>query len=201
MKLHEKILYCRKKAGLTQEALAEQIGVSRQAISKWETGDAVPEINKLPLLANAFHVTADWLLSEEEPETDPPESGPGARQKDRAENTASFIDSLPGVIKKLIGQYGWLYGVYIALGGVGFVVIGVLANALFSTSSQAFSPYGSSAMDLYGLVVYDQSGNIISGSTSGGQGTAFGTALLVIGIIIVLAGAALAIYLKSRTDD
>ena len=38
MKLHEKIYYCRKKAGLSQEALAEKIGVSRQAISKWETG-------------------------------------------------------------------------------------------------------------------------------------------------------------------
>lgn len=38
MKLQDKILYCRKKTGLTQEALAERIGVSRQAISKWETG-------------------------------------------------------------------------------------------------------------------------------------------------------------------
>lgn len=40
MKLQEKILYCRKRADLSQEALADQIGVSRQAISKWETGDA-----------------------------------------------------------------------------------------------------------------------------------------------------------------
>ena len=38
MKLNEKICYCRRKAGLSQEALAERIGVSRQAISKWETG-------------------------------------------------------------------------------------------------------------------------------------------------------------------
>ena len=38
MKLNEKIYACRKKAGLSQEALAERIGVSRQAISKWETG-------------------------------------------------------------------------------------------------------------------------------------------------------------------
>ena len=38
MKLNEKILYCRRKAFLSQEALAERIGVSRQAISKWETG-------------------------------------------------------------------------------------------------------------------------------------------------------------------
>ena len=43
MNLSEKILYCRKKAGLSQEALAEKLGVSRQAISKWETGESVPE--------------------------------------------------------------------------------------------------------------------------------------------------------------
>ncbi len=38
MKLHEKIYYCRKKSGLSQDALAEKLGISRQAISKWETG-------------------------------------------------------------------------------------------------------------------------------------------------------------------
>lgn len=38
MTLSGKILYCRKKAGLSQEALAEKLGVSRQAVSKWETG-------------------------------------------------------------------------------------------------------------------------------------------------------------------
>ena len=41
MKLSDKIYHCRKKAGLSQEALAERIGVSRQAISKWETGDSL----------------------------------------------------------------------------------------------------------------------------------------------------------------
>ena len=78
MKLQEKILYCRKKAGLSQEALAERLGVSRQAISKWETGDAVPEINKLLLLANVFGVTTDWLLSEEEPAAEKVEAPPYA---------------------------------------------------------------------------------------------------------------------------
>lgn len=38
MTLSGKILYCRKRAGLSQEALAEKLGVSRQAVSKWETG-------------------------------------------------------------------------------------------------------------------------------------------------------------------
>ena len=51
---------------MTQVQLAEKLGVSRQAISKWETGEATPEVGKLLLLANVFGVTTDWLLSEDE---------------------------------------------------------------------------------------------------------------------------------------
>ena len=68
MKLNEKIYLCRKKAGLSQDALAERLGVSRQAISKWETGESVPDTGKLLPLANALGVSLDWLLSEDGPE-------------------------------------------------------------------------------------------------------------------------------------
>ncbi|MDE7003668.1 MAG: helix-turn-helix domain-containing protein, partial [Oscillospiraceae bacterium] len=67
MKLNEKILYYRKAAKLSQEELAAQVGVSRQAVSKWELGDATPEVDKLLLLARAFGVTTDELLSGDEP--------------------------------------------------------------------------------------------------------------------------------------
>ena len=70
MKLNEKIYYYRKRAKLSQEELAAQVGVSRQAVSKWELGDATPELDKLAALAKAFGVTADELLSEGEPEAD-----------------------------------------------------------------------------------------------------------------------------------
>lgn len=77
MDLQNKIFSCRKNAGLSQEALAERIGVSRQAISKWETGEATPEVAKLLSLAKTFGVTTDWMLSDDpelpanEPETEP----------------------------------------------------------------------------------------------------------------------------------
>lgn len=75
MNLSEKIYQCRKEAGLSQETLAEQIGVSRQSVSKWETGEADPEIAKLKLLSETFHVSVDWLLSEEDtPETPQPKT-------------------------------------------------------------------------------------------------------------------------------
>ena len=116
MKLNEKICYCRRKAGLSQEALAERSGVSRQAISKWETGEASPDIPKLPLLASTFGVTADWLLSEEDPAGDaPPEPTPEAPSHPYAPTGAvhinavpDWVDKLPGFLGRLIRQYGWL---------------------------------------------------------------------------------------------
>ena len=53
MNLSEKIYSCRKKAGLSQEALAEKLGVSRQAVSKWETAEAIPELSKIPMMEYA----------------------------------------------------------------------------------------------------------------------------------------------------
>ena len=75
MKLSEKIYYYRKKAKLSQEELAARVGVSRQAVSKWELGDATPELDKLVALARAFGVTTDELLSPDEPEEAPQEDG------------------------------------------------------------------------------------------------------------------------------
>ena len=72
MKLNEKIVYCRKKCGMSQDDLAAKMGVSRQAVSKWETGDSEPEISKLRLMSQVFDVTADWLLSEEQPKDPEP---------------------------------------------------------------------------------------------------------------------------------
>ena len=68
MTLHEKIYILRKKNGLSQEALAESLGVSRQSISKWETGEATPEVSKLLSLSKLFGVTTDYLLDDESEE-------------------------------------------------------------------------------------------------------------------------------------
>lgn len=60
--LGEKLKSLRKKHDLTQEQLAERLGVSFQAISKWETNAAVPDISMFPVLANFYRVTTDELL-------------------------------------------------------------------------------------------------------------------------------------------
>lgn len=62
MALPEKLYTLRKKSGLSQEQLAEALNVSRQAISKWEGGSAMPESDKLLALSNYFGVSLDYLL-------------------------------------------------------------------------------------------------------------------------------------------
>lgn len=65
MILEEKIQQLRKEAGLSQEMLAGQLGVSRQAVSKWELGEATPDIDKIIKLSQLFEVSTDYLLLNE----------------------------------------------------------------------------------------------------------------------------------------
>ena len=58
----------RKAAGLSQEALAAQLGVSRQAVSKWESGQTVPDAVTVARLCDALHVPAGYVLLGGEPE-------------------------------------------------------------------------------------------------------------------------------------
>ena len=62
MTLGQKIAQKRKELGLSQEALGEQLGVSRQAIYKWESNATLPEIEKLIALSRIFSVSVGWLL-------------------------------------------------------------------------------------------------------------------------------------------
>lgn len=62
MSIGENLYYLRKKAGFTQEGLAEELNISRQSVSKWETGEAYPETDKLIALCDKFNVTMDELV-------------------------------------------------------------------------------------------------------------------------------------------
>lgn len=65
MILSDKIILLRKKNNLTQEELAEKLGVSRQSVSKWEMGNSIPDINKIIQLSDVFGVKTDYLLKNE----------------------------------------------------------------------------------------------------------------------------------------
>ena len=65
MILADKIMNERKKNGWSQEELADKLGVSRQSVSKWESAQSVPDINRILDLAKLFGVSTDYLLKDE----------------------------------------------------------------------------------------------------------------------------------------
>ncbi len=63
--LGEKIIKLRQSKGYSQEELGEKLGVSRQAVSKWETGQTTPDVDKVVLMSKLFGVSTDYLLKDE----------------------------------------------------------------------------------------------------------------------------------------
>ena len=70
----EKLQLLRLSKGLTQEALAQALSVSRQAVAKWEAGQAFPDISNLIEISNLFHVTVDYLVREQDCAASPAEA-------------------------------------------------------------------------------------------------------------------------------
>lgn len=89
MKISEKINMLRRNAGMSQDELAEKLEVSRQSVSKWESGKALPDSDKVLALSQLFDVTTDFLLkdSEDFPEEEPVEETLPSDDADETEET------------------------------------------------------------------------------------------------------------------
>lgn len=83
----------RKRLGLSQEALGEKLGVSRQAISKWESDAAIPEIDKLIVLSKLFGVSVGWLLGTE------------AEPNPAASESRGFTDEQLRMVEEIVKRY------------------------------------------------------------------------------------------------
>ena len=178
MKLGEKICAQRKKLGLSQEELAVRLNVTRQAVSKWETGTSVPELETLVALARVFGVTTDYLLSVEEA----PEPAEPLRQ-DRAD----FLERLPGFLGGLFRRYGWLGGLYLSLSGAGFLAMGLLIRYMVSRMFGNIGIFGTAAADPFFADFIRQSPVYIMGGF-----------IMGLGGVMILAGVILAVWLKKR---
>ena len=110
MTLSEKLQNLRKAAGLSQEQLAERLNVTRQAVSKWETGEGKPDIDNLLPLAKLLHTTVDYLLDDtaDAPHTDTPPTPP---------QSESVGYELWEQLKAFGRRWGWLGGYAIAAVG------------------------------------------------------------------------------------
>ncbi len=89
MELSEKIQKLRKEHNLTQEQLAEQLFVSRTAVSKWETGRGMPSMESLQMIARLFNITLDDLLRAEEVIT--------IAENENKENISRFASLIDGI--------------------------------------------------------------------------------------------------------
>ena len=102
MALSEKLYTLRKKSGLSQEQLAEQLSVSRQAISKWESGTSVPESDKLSVISNYFKVSLDYLLKEDDEQQVTSENHDSLQTSDRTKWLLGIISCIGGIICLII---------------------------------------------------------------------------------------------------
>lgn len=113
MKLEEKLISLRKAKGLSQIKLAEMMDVSRQAVSRWETGVAVPSVENLKYLGNLYDVSLDYLFNDS---ADDPERSRGIPDKPEDE----MLPVLDSVVKN--GKRKSVKWVAVALGLLVLVV-------------------------------------------------------------------------------
>lgn len=177
MKLNEKIFQCRKQSGLSQEELAERVGVSRQAVSKWELGTALPELDKLKLLAKTFDVSTDWLLDDAQdmPQEPRREAQPAARQR-------TWVEDVPGVLGKLLRRYGWLAGVYLAVMGAAFLGLGALARFMVGKMFSGFIEGDAFAPEI----------------TTNNPVSVMAVVIMAVGAVLLVGGTVLAVVLKRK---
>ncbi len=127
MKLEEKLVSLRKAKGLSQLKLAEMMNVSRQAISRWEVGAAVPSIENLRFLSRLYGVSIDYLVNEESTDPVPFEETfkENRRSGSRIEQNAES-EGAPGSDGRKI-RIWLLIGMIIA---VGLIVFGVFTHSI-----------------------------------------------------------------------
>lgn len=121
MALSEKLYTLRKKSGLSQEQLAEQLGVSRQAISKWESGQSIPESDKLVVISNYFKVSLDYLLKEDDEQQ-------VISEVSQSDNSLQTSD-----------KTRWLLGIISCIGGIVCLIIWGLLSILNPDASNQLS--------------------------------------------------------------
>ena len=104
MTFSEKLMELRRRSGMSQEQLADRLGVTRQSVSKWESGTAMPELVKLISLSELFGVTVDYLVKDwmEEPAAESGGEDLSARQAERLEQK---VDELTNYVKGRVYRY------------------------------------------------------------------------------------------------
>lgn len=136
MTLGENIALRRRSAGLSQEALAGQLGVSRQAVSRWETNESLPDTEKVMQLCRILGVSADELLMDKTP-------GPAASRLPRWRRWFRYLYLGLGAAGTVLALIGLAGTVYEAVSATSWLADrGRFGDALMSTRYGAILPGG-----------------------------------------------------------
>ncbi|WP_195941018.1 helix-turn-helix domain-containing protein [Romboutsia sp. 1001713B170131_170501_G6] len=114
MKFNEKILDLRKKKGLSQEELGRELNVSRQTISKWESGQSYPDFEKLVLLSDFFELTLDELMKDIDVQD--------IKEKNHKSIDISYFESVLKTIIKSIVWFGWFIIIIVVVCAIGSLI-------------------------------------------------------------------------------
>ena len=143
MSIAERILTLRKSKGMSQEQLAEAVGVSRQAVSKWESEQASPDPEKIIAMSEIFGVTTDYLLKGIEPEKEEAKTEEKAEEKAEEKKTEDTHMTVGDVLdqkilteknkeksKKLLKYVLIALGIFIAIDIISFIIYVIVNGGL-----------------------------------------------------------------------
>lgn len=116
MELNERLRELRKKAGYSQEELAEELNISRQAVSKWENSTANPDIKNLIQLSELYRVSTDYILF----------GGSPAREPSAPDHTEQIKETPSAYTKRHTNGYLWLGLIVLAVLLLYFITNGFL---------------------------------------------------------------------------
>lgn len=172
MNIADRIQHLRKAKGISQEELADKIGVSRQAVSKWKSEQSTPDIDKIILLSDYFETTTDYLIKGIEPTE---ENKPTAEHKEKPN---ALIFTLAGTILNAVGliaafaieltkqtPLSLVIGFIILIMGTGIFKAGQIINS--DKKRQARNLFAAVNIWLLMFIPLSQIANIIAGVTRG----------------------------------
>ena len=150
----QRLCQLRKEKGISQEALAEELGVTRQAVQKWEAGNSQPSMDNVIAISQFFHVSLDELLLGSSPSMETPDNRAGFPSRPYFEyKSKTTLFGLP-LVHINLGWMRWGMGIRRAKGilAVGNVATGVLAFGAVSAGILSIGPISAGLLFSLGAV-------------------------------------------------
>lgn len=147
MILADKIIDLRKKNGWSQEELGEQLGVSRQAVSKWESMQTVPDINKIIAMAEVFGVSTDYLLKDEMEEPEKKETKETPIEKNASKRIVTMEEANAYLLAVKDASRGIGIGLFL------FCVSPIAATILYALGVGGNVPFTADKGAMFGTII------------------------------------------------